>query len=261
MLSPGAPRPRATAGAATGLALVLATTAIAPSAADAEPGRYTRRRAERGDVTDTAPKIDAWAFFDDSKPSPLGMTLLVDTWAARHAVEGNLMPLRVGLGYEGQGSTLPLRPWTFELSWDGGSTRGLAHEELREVRGWQSRLSRHRRLLTGRPRPYDSNVATIVSVAFYPSLGTSTWRSEGARLSPGTAFTDLVYFRLPEELDAWRTRFVLTHVPSASAPPGVTAPSLPASIPAGATASAAFRIERDPELHQRAFRHARRVKE
>ena len=110
-------------------------------------------------------------------------------------------------------------------------------------------------------RPDDSSVATILSVSFYPDPGTSAWRSENARLSPGTAFTDLVYFRLPEDLDPWTTRFVLAHVPSAAAAPGVEAPTLPASVPDGATASAAFRIERDPGLHQRAFRHARRVKE
>ena len=228
--------------------------------ASAAPGKYTARREARGDVTDTAPRLDAWAFFDDSKPTPLGLTVLVDTFAARTALDTGLLPLVVGLGYEDTGPKLPVRPWTFELSWDGGATRGLSFEELRGVEGWQSALNRHQRLLAKRPRPYDGSTATLIDVSFYPDPPMSTWRSEDAKLSPGAAFADLLYFELPEGVDPWTTLFTITHVPSAPAPEGVTARPLPPSTPSGATGSAAFRIEPDTEVHQRAFRHARKAR-
>src|SRR5436190_8653421 len=179
---PGSPRGRARRGAWWVLFswIVAVTVAMGASAA---PGKYTARREARGDVTDTAPRLDAWAFFDDSKPTPLGLTVLVDTFAARTALDTGLLPLVVGLGYEDTGPKLPVRPWTFELSWDGGATRGLSFEELRGVEGWQSALNRHRRLLAKRPRPYDGSTATLIDVSFYPDPPMSTWRSEDAKLS------------------------------------------------------------------------------
>ena len=239
--------PQFGAGAA---GLLLAVTLASPL--PAEPGRYTARREARGDVTDTAPKLDTWAFFDDSRPTPLGLTLLIDTFAARHALSTRLLPLDVGLGYDGTGPRLSVDPKSLELSFDGGSVRGLSCNELMLREGWQSALNQHRHLLAGRPRPYDPSLAAMLSVNFYPDPPTSAWRSDNVRLSPGTAFTDLVYFELPEGLDPWTTRFVLSFTSTAEP---TTAP------PAAPLASAAFRIEPDPELHQRAFRHARHAKE
>ena len=230
------------------IAAAVAVTAFAwPARAQ---GTFTRGSEQRGDVTDTSPKVDTWTFVNDALDNPHELSLAADTWAARAAVAEGLLPIRLGVGYEGTGEPLPIAPQAFELSWEGGSSRGLALEELRKVPGWKTQLGHHQRVLANHHVPWNRNLVTGLDISFYPDPPSSVGWTEDARLPPGALFTDLVYFRLPEGVDPWTTLFTLAFRPC---------DAVEDAPPCDPAVTMKFRIDRDPALQQKAFRKARKA--
>jgi hypothetical protein len=228
--------------------IFLATFTGLPAAADAE-GRYERRREKRGETTDTSPKVDAWAFIDDRRAEPLRLSLLVDAWPARRALVPDLLPLTVGVRFDGVGAPLVIRPDRFALSWPGAPApvRGLTHDQVR-AHPEGVRVLRHDLGSSGVTRGAAwSPRSSAIDVRFYSPPSGSIFRNDDARLPAGNWFTALLEFPVPADLDRWSTPFELTLLGDDPAAPPL--------------ATVAFRVEPDPSAGQRAFRKARKARQ
>lgn len=208
-------------------------------------GKYVHRQRQRGEVTDTAPKLDRWAFINDAAPEPSRMVLVVDTWTARRPQDPRLLPLVVSLSYEGDGKPIPIGPDRFELTWEGASAPVQALDEAglkARASGPTPLLQDLRALAFRQPVSFDTPRATRVSASFYshPSLGL---RHDRQKLSARGWIQTLMYFPVPEGFTAWDSLFELRYVPVEGEAPGVTC---------------LFRIQRDPGLQQEAMRRARK---
>ena len=235
------------------LSLACACMLALPPPAGAE-GKYARRQRLRGEVTDTAPKLDRFAYIDDTAPKPLQLVLVVDTWTARHPRDPKLLPLHVALSYEGNGKPLRVAPDRFELSWEGLATpeKALADAELvcrasaSPCRGTTgpSPVYQDVRMLSRRaPLAFDTPRASYRSVQFHSHPALRSLRQDETWLPAQTWTSTLMYFPVPEGFDKWDGVFVLQYVPEDGAPPAV---------------ACRFRIQRDPALQADAMRRARR---
>jgi hypothetical protein len=233
--------------------LVTAAIGAWTDEASAE-GKYTRRARARGELTDTAPKLDRYAYIEDTAPKPLEMVMVVDTWTARRPRNPRLLPLVVALAHEGGGPPLLVTADRFELTWDGAPApvRALLDDELtcRDAAAGApclgttgpSPIVHDLRMLSRRSAlAFDTPRATYRGVQFYRHPG--SLRREEVWLPAQTWTSALLYFPVPEDFAAWDERFELRYSPEPGAPPVV---------------SCAFRIQRDPALQSEAMRRARR---
>ncbi len=225
--------------------LWLASDAAA-ALADTHQGRYARRRAARGDLSDTSPKLDRFAFIQDETAEPHRLVLVVDTWVARAPRDARFLPLVIALSYEGDGDPLPIRPDRFELSVAGGpAMRALSHDDLVARAGSASVVLQDRRLLQRRaPLSFDTPRATPVEVTFHAHPALPELRNDRLWLASQRWFETLAYFEVPADFARWEDLMELRYVPVDGEP---------------AAAACTFRIQRDPAAHQAALRRARRA--
>jgi hypothetical protein len=237
----------------TSLFLLIALTAAAPAARS--EGTYARRARLRGEITDTSPKLDRWAFINDDAPPPRRLVMVVDTWPARAPADPKLLPLVVAIAYEGNGDPLLVAPDRFELTWEGAPhpERALSQEELvcdeRSPPGCRgtsghSPVFRDVRMLAHRETlPLDTSRTWPASVQFYSDPALADLRHDRLWLNAARRTSTLVYFPRPEALSDPNALLELRFVPKDDEPPAATC---------------TFRIQRDPAVHSAAMRRARK---
>jgi hypothetical protein len=235
------------------LALVVALVASFLSATVRAAGPYERRRAKRGEITDTSAKLGTYAFIEDTEANRWRLAMFVDAVGFRDPLVPDLVPVRVGVAHRGRGETLRLDPRRFRLDWDGAETSLTALTQGEVLAHPMGRAAlRHAGLaLRARHAPvaFDARDGLQVPTRFHADPAAGVFLNDATGLPPGAWFTDVLFFRLPEGLDPWSARFQLRFVTGPVAEPEHEEVAV----------STCFRVEEDPQLHRRAFRRARKA--
>lgn len=227
---------------------VLAAGFAAP-APEAE-GRYERRRARRGEQTGTSAKLGAQAFINDREEGPRRLAAFVDAAGFRDALVPRLVPIRVGVSFRGRGEPIELRPAAFRLDSEAldSALIALNQEELLALPDGRAALEHAGRAFAVRhaPQPFGPDDGLRVPTRFHSDPARSVWVHDETRLPPGAWFTDLVFFRLPEDFDPWGPLLTLSLVDP--------------SAPSEELVRVDFRVEEDTQLHRQAFRRAKKAR-
>lgn len=226
------------------LALMLAASLPAPVAAE---GRYSRRQAQRGEQTDTSPKLGAFSFINDSEESSRRLAFFVDAGASRSPLRPDLLPLRIGIAQRGDGSPLPLSPDRFRLRLEGGpSWTALRQGEVLALPGGAAAIGQAKRMQLARhaPLPFESTDGLRVPTAFHVDPATGVFLNDETELPASAWFSDLIFFHLPPGLDLVGRRLELVFRDEAGAE----------------LVSVIFRIEEDTQLNRNAFRRAKKAR-
>ena len=225
-----------------GLAVLLAVPL-----AEAE-GRYERRRAKRGETTDTNAKLGVQAFINDLEEGERRLVAFVDAAGFRDPIVPGLVPIRVGVSYRGHGKPVALSPHAFRLEGDGlePTLRSLDQEELLARPKGRAALANAERAFAVRhaPQPFGPDDGMRVPTRFFSDPSASVWLHDDTKLPAGAWFTDLLFFELPEGFDPWGPLFRLSLVDGGGEP----------------LVTVAFRVEEDPELHRLAFRRVKKAR-
>jgi hypothetical protein len=227
------------------LPLLLAACLPAPAAAE---GRYTRRQAQRGEQTDTSPKLGAFSFINDSEETDRRLAFFVDAGAGRNPLLPDLVPFRIGIAQRGSGSPLALSPDRFRLSWAGAAQplTALRQDEVLTIRGGRAALGHARRMLRARhaPLPFESTDGLRVPTAFHADPASGVFLNDETSLPASAWFTDVIFFRLPPGLELFGERMTLSFVDRDEAE----------------LVGVVFRVEEDTQLNRDAFRRAKKAR-
>jgi len=227
------------------LALVLAPCLPAPATAE---GRYSRRQANRGEQTDTSAKLGTFAFINDLEQTAQRLAFFVDAGGCRDPLLPDLVPMRIGLAYRGDGGPLPLAPERFQLRGPGLAVplTALRQDQVLALPRGRAALGHAARSLGARhaPLPFGAGDGLRVPTAFHADPSASVALNDDTELPAAAWFSDVVFFRLPPGFALRGERLHLAFVGDAGEP----------------LVEVIFRVEQDPQLNRKAFRRAKKAR-